>query len=115
MSIQGFKRGGDPYDKLGIGPKSIIDNWFKKWVLNNDYEIDDDLNITVNGSLWLSYFMITSLPDNLTVGGALDLYKSNITMLLDNLTVGEWLNLEGSKITKLPDSLKVKGKIWKDF
>ena len=91
----GFKRDQNPYNKLDIGPKTIIDNWFKQWVPDVDYEIDDNLNITVNGYLYLWDSKVTKLPDNLTINGSL------------------WL--KGSKITKLPDNLKVDKEIYKDF
>ena len=103
----GFKRGGVPYDKLGIGPKVRIDNWFKEWAPGVDYEIFNDLNIIVNENLYLGNSEITELPDNLIVNGSLDLWSSKITKLPDNLTISRSIDLEGSKITKLPDNLIV--------
>ena len=102
-----FKRGGDPYNKLGIGPKGKIDNWFNQWAPDADYEIDDNLNIIVNGHLDFIYSDITELPDNLIVNGYLDLRYTNITELPDNLTVNRSLDLMGSKIIELPDNLIV--------
>ena len=29
-----FKRVGDPYNKLSIGSKAKIENWFKQWLPN---------------------------------------------------------------------------------
>ena len=110
-----FKRGGDPYAKLSIGPKIVIDNWFKQWASGVDYDIDDDLNITAHGVLDLSDSDITKLPNKLTVNGNLDLENSKITELPDNLTIYGSLYLENAKIAELPDNLTVNGSLWIEY
>ena len=107
-----FKRGRDPKQVLGIGKKAQIDNWFKKWAPGVEYEIDDNLNIYVDGYLDLDITDVTSLPDNLKIGRSLFLKNTKITSLPDNLKVGEDLNLTNTKITSLPDDLEVKGEIY---
>ena len=110
-----FKRGQDPYNKLSIGPKIIIDNWFKQQLPNVDYTIDDKLNIMVDRSLYIWKFTITKLPNNLTVNGSLYLAGSNVTKLTNNLTVNGDLYLSNSIITELGNNLTVKGKYIKGF
>jgi hypothetical protein len=56
------------------------------WIILARYGVTPD-NLTVAGSLDLSYTAITALPDNLTVGGHLDLRGTAITALPDNLTL----------------------------
>ena len=66
-----------------------------------------------DGSLYLSYTAITSLPDNLMVGnGSLDLCDTEITSLPDNLVVGGSLYLYNTAITSLPDNLVVGGSLY---
>ncbi|MFA5153661.1 MAG: hypothetical protein WC554_13965 [Clostridia bacterium] len=133
---QNFTRGLEPKAAMSIGQVSQIHKWFSDLGIERSrYSIDDKLNITVkgdlylsntkitrlpdnltvNGGLYLRNTKITSLPDNLTVNGGLDLSNTNITSLPDNLTVKGNLYLSNTNITSLPDSLKVKGKIYKDF
>ena len=115
MNSISFKRGCDPYAKLSIGPKVLIDNWFKQWEPDVDYDIDDELNIAVNWNLDLYNSEVSELPDNLTVNGWLDLEYTKITELPDNLTVNGFLALRRTKVSKLPDNLIVEGTIFKDF
>jgi len=130
-----FERGKDPKSSMGIGKRALIEKWFRTWVPDVKYMIDDNLNIIVGGDLWLRGTQITELPDNLRVGGSLDLaetqitklpdnlrvggdlylQRTQITELPDNLSVGGWLDLKGTQITELPDNLRVGGKIYKDF
>jgi hypothetical protein len=91
-----FKRGEDPKEAMGLGKKTLIKKWFDSVGVNPDeYTIDKDLNISVEGDLFLVGTQITELPDNLSVGRDLDLLQT--------------------QITKLPKSLKVGGTIFKDF
>jgi len=105
-----FTRGQDPKTTMNIGKKAEIIKWLTELGVDpRYYEIDDKLNVTVTGNLYLNYTKITEIPDNLTVGGNLELSYTNISQLPDNLTVGENLILWGIKITKLPDNLTIGG------
>ena len=115
--------------------KKSIDDWFDEWTMEAEYTIDDNLNIIVNGDLYLYNMNVTKLPDNLEVTGSLSLQKTKIIKLPDNLIVGETLylnyssieelprnltvggdlDIEGTKISELPDDLNVGGEIYKDF
>jgi hypothetical protein len=111
-----FVRAKDPKETIGIGKRALIKKWFDSVNVSPDeYTIDKDLNISVEGSLDLIRTQITKLPNNLSVGGDLDLYGSDITELPDNLEVRGNLFLRGTQITSLPDSLSVGGHIFKDF
>ena len=84
-----FERGVGVKQSLGIGRRALIHKWFSELGIDESkYLIDDDLNIKVEGDLWLSNTGITELPDNLTVEGSLWLSNTGITELPDNLTVG---------------------------
>ena len=128
-----FQRGGDPYRKLGVGKAALIEKWFNDLGISSDeYTIDKDFNInvegsldlegtditslpndlSVGGSLYLSEIDIISLPNDLSVGGSLDLWKTKITSLPNNLSIGGSLNLSRTKITSLPDNLSVGRNIW---
>ena len=110
-----FKRGQSIYRALWVGSRAVIKDWFAEFAPNAKYTIDDNLNISVGGSLFLRDTKITSLPDNLSVGGDLDLRETNLASLPDNLSIGGSLNLWGTNITSLPDNLSIGGKIYKDF
>ena len=96
------------FDGMDIGPRSIIEKWFKEWAPKAEYTIDDNLNIKVDGYLQLWYLEVTWIPDNLKVGGSLHLKYTKITKLPNGLKVGSWLDIRGTKITKLSDDLEVK-------
>jgi hypothetical protein len=108
-SLNEFKQGGDPYNKLGIGSRVMIDQWFETWASDVTYTVDDQLNIHVKGSLDLEDSKVTSLPDKLHVGGHLYLRDSKVTSLPDGLHIGLDLYIRGSKVTSLPDGLYVGG------
>ena len=74
---------------------------------NPQFKLPD--NLTVNGYLYLTGTLITSLPNNLTVKDGLYLNNTPITSLPDNLTVNDDLWLRDTPITSLPDNLIVKG------
>ena len=103
------------FDDMDIGPRSIIEKWFKKWAPDNKYTIDDDLNIKVDDDLYLGSSKVTWMPDDLKVDGLLDLYGSKITKLPNGLKVGGYLDIINTKITELPNDLEVEGEICKDF
>ena len=104
----GFKRNQNPYNKLGVGLKVNIINWFKEWAPDIGYNIDDNLNITID-DLDLYNSNITELPDNLTINGSLNLYGVKITKLPNHLIVNEFMDLRNTRITELPDNLIVNG------
>ena len=68
-------------------------------------------NLSVGGSLDLSWTAITSLPEGLSVGRSLDLSRTAITSLPEDLSVGDSLNLSESAITSLPENLSVGGSL----
>ena len=105
----------DPIKDMSIGSKALIKKWFETWAPDVKYTVDNNLNVKVEGDLYLYNTLVTELPDNLSIGGWLDLRRSQITKLPDNLSVGGGLYLRGTQITELPKSLKVKGTIYKDF
>ena len=110
-----FKRGVSSKRSLNIGHKSSINNFFRNYAPNAEYEIDANFNITVIGSLFLENTKVSSLPDNLTVTDILYLQNTKISSLPDNLTVKGSLYLQNTPISSLPDNLSVSGKIYKDF
>ena len=57
------------FDDMDIGPRSIIEKWFKEWAPKAEYTIDDDLNIKVVNGLYLNNTKITELPKDLDVKG----------------------------------------------
>ena len=113
--ITKFIRGLDPKRSIDIGSRALIEKWFEEFTPGVNYEIDDNLNISIEIHLYLVNTNISSLHNNLIVGRALYLNNTNITSISDNLTVGEWLDLVNTNITSLPDNLTVKGTIYKDF
>ncbi len=112
--IHSFTRGGDPYRKLGIGRRALIEKWFDTYAPDAKYKINDDEIIVVE-DLDLQDTGMTSLPDGLSVGRDLDLRGSDVTRLPDDLSVGGSLYLQRTNITTLPDGLSVGGEIYKDF
>jgi len=91
-----FERGLEPKQALSLGKRALIKKWFDDLgISSNQYTINADLSIEVEGSLDFEGTQITSLPDNLSVGRGL------------------WL--KGTQITSLPDNLSVRGMIYKDF
>jgi len=112
LVFEKFSEDGDPITDMGIGPKYRIKQWFDSvGVKPSEYTIDNDMNITVKGSLMLQGTQITELPDNLSVGGTLYLRDTPISKLPDNLSIGGDLDLRGTPITELPDNLKVEGSL----
>ena len=109
-----FQRGQDPKTAMQIGKKAEIVQWFNDLDIKPQYyEIDDNLNITVNTSLYL-YSYTTELPDNLTVNGDLYLTYAKITKLPHNLTIAGNLYLYdgvNAEITEYQKELVVAGKI----
>ena len=110
--------------------KQIIEEWFKQWLPNVKYQINDDLsveifqdidlesnkdfneipfdNIKINGFLDLSETSIKKLPDNLTIINDLYLYNTPIEDLPNNLNIGGSLDIVNTNITDFPNDLYVK-------
>ena len=107
----------DLEDNIELGPnvfkRKKIEDWFKKWAPDADYDIDDDLHVNVFTSIDLSSTDIEHLPiENLTIQNSLILrYCENLKSLPDNLTVVN-LFLSGSSITELPKNLKITNNLY---
>jgi hypothetical protein len=62
MAIEDFKKGKDPYEKLGIGIKERIEKWLEDHNIHNttvDFEIVNDKKayfIDVDGDVWLESY-----------------------------------------------------------
>ena len=114
-NLNNFTKGQDPKAAMQIGRRTEIIKWFNDLcdleIAPSNYKIDDNLNITVEENLNLSYTNITELPDNLTVEGDLDIGHTNIIELPNHLIVYDDLYMYDAKITELPKDLTVKGKI----
>jgi len=106
-------------DDIGIKAKykKDIEEWFKKWLpnwkINENYIINDNLNIEVSNSIHLGDIKEhLELPDNLTIYGDLYLDRSNITELPKNLKVYGYLSVDETNLKKWPINLYVKGDIY---
>ena len=64
-----FEEESDPIEDMGIGARAQIRKWFEAWAPDVKYTIDNDLNISVEGSLDLRGTRITELPESLKVKG----------------------------------------------
>ena len=97
-------------DEIGI--KTRKKEEIKKWFKDNDYDvnynIDENLKITVRGNLTISKPTNEFPKYPLTVTGLLDISNPNIEKLPNKLNVGG-LRLRNTKVKKLPDNLTVKG------
>ena len=116
---------------MGLGKVAKIHKFFKESsVKPESCIIDDDLNVTVKGNLFLADHSQQTLPDNLTVEGWVDLsrcdlkelpkrftvmgnltlkYTEFLTTLPPDIKVIGNINLRGSAISSLPDNLNVPG------
>jgi len=85
-----------------------IEEWFTKWAPGEEYTIDKDLNIVVNGSIDLENIAIdVKLPDNMTIHGWLDVRGSLVSEIPNNLTIYGNFWVSSSKITYIPNDLHV--------
>jgi len=80
-----------------------------RYKLLNGIELTEG-DLTVNGSLNLTKFKLSSLPDNLRVNGNMWLdYSDRLYSLPDNLYVEGNLSVEFTDISSIPNNLYVGG------
>ena len=93
--------------------RSII-QWINKWIPDADYDIDDNLNITIYHIVDLSHTEVTDIPNNLTVESGFILRDcKNLKELPNNLTVHGNLYLSFNlQLKNLPNNLTVGGNLF---
>ena len=88
--------------------KKVIEDWLKENDPDADFEIDDQLLVTVHGDLYFEDIdpNLTEMPiPGLVVESSLEIVDANIVKLPDYLKVGKNLMIKSTSIESLPESL----------
>jgi len=90
------------------------EEWCEKWFPWNNFEIDDNANITFPGMYIVGIDRnLTELPNNLTIEGVMVIDEDSILEYLpENLTIGRDFNMAYTKyIKEIPSSIKIGGSL----
>ena len=99
---------------INVLQRKSIEEWFAKWAPDNEYTIDDDLNIKTNDLVLPNNKELTWIPDNLSVDGLLSASNTGLLKVPNNLNVRTWFDLRNTDVKELPDDLD-QGDIYTNF
>lgn len=83
--LRNFEKRKDPLSSLGIGKRKLIEDWLRPFRMQiHNYEIDDNFNININCSVYLSMLGIEKFPEYIQFGkidGDFDVYGNKLVSL----------------------------------
>ena len=110
-----------------------IEEWFQKFVPENNYIIEDDLSIYVDDSIlifdnqeleWIPDNMelhgnliiirchnLKRIPENLNIHHNLNFEETNLEVFPNTIKVSDSINLRNTNLKKLPDNLELKSNL----